>query len=317
MYNILEQLKLDFIYQATSSNSEWIDCNYRYDFYIPNLNLVIETDGRQHKENAWKQKATDIIQNDKNKEIYAINHGKRIIRIDCELSDSEYISKSIKDSKLSEIFDLSNVDYNLADNFASNKSLLVEICNYKKENPLSTTGEISNKFRISSPTIVKYLKLGVKIGILNEYIPRQHPKATTYQRGKAREVNSKPTYQFDMDGNFLNKYESRIIAAEAVNGNVTSITLACKRVKDHKSYKGFLWGDTEYCEPYENIRKKKSDSYKKIKEKVIELYKKDNSLSAKKISKIVGVSDVTVGKYLKEASNNGEIDYVPCKKICG
>lgn len=314
LYNILEQVGVDFIYQATKANVSWIENDYRYDFYIPSMNIVIETDGRQHREDAWKTTADTVKQNDKRKEEYLKIHNIKLIRIDCSFSNNEYISNSIKYSSLVELFDFTNIDYKVADDFASNKSIVVEVCKYKKENPFVTTGEISKKFKISSPTIVRYLKRGVEIGILKEYIPHQHPKATTYQRGKAREVNSKPTYQFDMDGNLLNRYESRVLAAEAVNGCAENITLACKKVKNHKSYKGFLWSDTEYCEPYKSIKHKKSDKYKDIKEKVIELYLKDNTLSTKKIAKLVGVSDTTVGTYLKDASNNGEIVYVPFGK---
>lgn len=299
MYNILEQLDIDFIWQASKANLNWIKCDYRYDFYVPKYNLIIETDGKQHKEDAWNNNAIDIRENDKNKEIYARKNGNVVfVRIDCSLSNEKYIKNSILNSELKKIFDLDGINFSKANEFALHNSLLIEVANYKKENPLATNGEISKLFKISTVTVRRYLLKGVELGILKQYIKNQHPRGTTYQRLKAREVNSKPVYQFDMDCNFIKKYKSRIDAAEYVNGDPSNISLACKRTKNHKSYKGFLWSDTENCEPYN--RNNKSEKYSEIKKKVIEIHNSDKKLSNKKIAKMVGVSDVTVGTYLKE-----------------
>lgn len=299
LYNILEQLELDFIYQATKANVQWIQNDFRYDFYIPNKRIIIETDGRQHKEDAWKTTASQVQENDKNKEQLAIKNNIKVIRIDADMSNGDYMKESIVKSEMQNYFDLSNIDYDKANNFASNKSIVVEVCKYKKENPLCTTGDIVKKFKISNTTVVRYLRIGENLGLIDKYIPHQHPKATTYQRGKAREVNSKEVYQFTMEGIFVKKYSSIVYAAKCIGGDPSNLSQACRRTANHKSYKGYLWSFTEICEPYD--KGKRANNYLEKRKKVIELYKNNDSLSSKKISRIVGVSDTTVNTYLKQA----------------
>lgn len=45
--NVLEQLNINFITQLNKRQYDWCN-NKKYDFYIPNLNMIIETHGVQH-----------------------------------------------------------------------------------------------------------------------------------------------------------------------------------------------------------------------------------------------------------------------------
>lgn len=45
--SLLEQLDVEYIYQLTQKYFDWIG-NYRYDFYIPSKDLIIEVNGLQH-----------------------------------------------------------------------------------------------------------------------------------------------------------------------------------------------------------------------------------------------------------------------------
>ncbi len=54
-----------------------------------------------------------------------------------------------------------------------------------------------------------------------------------------KEKICKSVIQMDLDGNFIQEYNSLTEAAKVVNGNVGNICKACKGIK--KSYKGFKW----------------------------------------------------------------------------
>ena len=58
---------------------------------------------------------------------------------------------------------------------------------------------------------------------------------------KIREKTGKLVYQFDLDGNFISKYESIHEAAKAVNGYPINISNCCNNKKGWLSYKKFVW----------------------------------------------------------------------------
>ena len=85
MYNILNQFNINFIHQATKRVLKWAD-NYRYDFFVRNLNLIIEMNGDQHfnKPIYYRKNVKDEMTNDQKKEMLARNNGiKNYFQIDC------------------------------------------------------------------------------------------------------------------------------------------------------------------------------------------------------------------------------------------
>ena len=261
LYNILEQLNINFIYQASKSNTCWITNNYKYDFYIPNKKIIIEIDGAQHKNvNAWGKTVTEVQFNDKNKEDFAKNNGMNIIRISADVSSNEYIMNSIKKSKLNQYFDISNIDYNKANTFALYKSIIVEVCNDRKKLKL-TNAELSKKYGVCAGTITSYLKKGEKIGIIDKYIPHQYAKSSDYQKYIAKIKNSKTVYQFTLNGDYVREYMNAEEAAKSVNGIAGNIRSICQQKNDNKSYKGYLWRYDNKCNPY---KKRESHNCRKV-----------------------------------------------------
>lgn len=164
MFNVLSQINVKF---ETQKVFYWSD-RKRYDFYIPDLNCIIETHGMQHYKHTGRGRSLEEEQvNDEYKYELAIINGvkpKRYITIDCRESDIDFIKNKIIHSKLAEIFDLSDVDW-INVNKESTKSLIIEVCNsYKNEN-LSIT-DLLKKFGLSRSTIIKYLKRGSSIGLI-------------------------------------------------------------------------------------------------------------------------------------------------------
>lgn len=166
MFNILKQINIDFTTQLSKSTFKW--CNkYKYDFYIPSINTIIETHGEQHyskHRGCFKRTLEQEIENDKYKKQLALNNGIcKYITIDCRESNTEFIKQSIMNCELNELFDLSNIDWLKAEEHAINSNLIKEVCNYwnnKKE--WESTTDLAREFGLAKNTIIKYLKQGNK-----------------------------------------------------------------------------------------------------------------------------------------------------------
>ena len=181
MFNLLKQLRIDFVYQFGKTNSKW--CNkYKYDFYfkLNNEEYIIETHGGQHYEEGFSryggQTLEQIQTNDKNKKELAIENGikpENYIVIDCRYSELEFIKNNILHSRLNEIFDLNNIDW-IKIGQDSEKSLVKEVCDYwHLHNEINNEGllikDLSYIFKINPTTISRYLKTGTKIDLCNFY----------------------------------------------------------------------------------------------------------------------------------------------------
>ncbi|EGT3619822.1 hypothetical protein FJ641_10510 [Clostridium perfringens] len=171
--NLLEQLNVDF---EIEYSPKWIKPK-RYDFYIPKLNMIIETHGIQHyienfqyegNRNLKEEKANDKYK----KEIALANGIKRYIELDCRESNLEWIKNSILNSELNDLFDLSNIDWNKCAKFA-NKNIVKKVCEYwdnKREDEV--VNDLMKKFNLSKNATQSYLKKGTKLGWCN-YDPKE------------------------------------------------------------------------------------------------------------------------------------------------
>lgn len=69
VYALLKQNGIDFIYQLNKKDKEWCD-KYRYDFYIPCINMIVEVNGKQHIKDGriiFNQTQREIFENDADK----------------------------------------------------------------------------------------------------------------------------------------------------------------------------------------------------------------------------------------------------------
>lgn len=175
MFNLLRQLG---VLTKTQYHTYWSK-NKKFDFHFEcdGEKYIIETHGIQHYEQTTRKGARTLKEeqaNDKYKKELALSNGikeENYAVIDCRKSELEWIKNSILHSKLNELFDLSEIDWLKAEEFAlSNR--VKEICNFKKDNPNITTNEIEEISNIERTTIVKYLKRGAKLGWC-EYNPQK------------------------------------------------------------------------------------------------------------------------------------------------
>lgn len=147
---------------------------YSYDNYFEynGEKYILEMDGAFHYIRYYKSNLslddTQRIDNIKNN--LAELHNINIIRINCFYSTKDYIKKNILDSSLSNIFDLSKVDWETCDKKAST-SLIEIVSNYYNAHEDMSVNNIAKHFKLQPCTISKYLYKGNEFGICN-YHPR-------------------------------------------------------------------------------------------------------------------------------------------------
>lgn len=162
MFNIFEQLGEEVVTQYNKFYAKWCK-NYLYDFYSVKFNIMIEMHGIQHyDENSnWKISLKEQQKIDKIKRELALSNGiSNYIELDCRYSDKEHIKNSILNSELINYFDFSNIDWYETDRFAT-KNLTKEVCEYYEmhKNEILMK-DIANTFKISTVTLMNYLKKG-------------------------------------------------------------------------------------------------------------------------------------------------------------
>ena len=182
MRSMLKQLDVVFEQEYMP---EWIKPK-RFDFFVPSKKLIIEMDGNVgHGRTMFD--GSDPIQSlkvDMYKDGKALENGLDVVRIDCIISDSDYIKNSIYESALSDIFDLSKVDFSQC-NKDANSSLKMVVCNlWNKYHDMS---KILNEVNLRRSTIIRYLKDCTKYDLC-DYNPKE-------QQIKSGKSNIEKAYQ--------------------------------------------------------------------------------------------------------------------------
>jgi very-short-patch-repair endonuclease len=162
MYKLLQQLNIDF---QTEYSPNWIKPK-RYDFYFDHKNnkYIIEMDGAFHtKDNdlsgQTKERSKEI---DCYKDTQANKNNIKVIRINSEKSNMEFLKNNIYGSYLSSIFDLSQVDWLKCHEF-SLSNMIKTICKMWN-NEIEDYTRIEKETKLNKQTIRKYLKQGSKLG---------------------------------------------------------------------------------------------------------------------------------------------------------
>lgn len=138
----------------------------RYDNYFEykGKKYVVEMDGGFHYKSTDFGSLEEAEAIDQEKDRLAKEHGIIMIRIDCRESNMDYITKNIKESKLSEVFDLSQVDWNECNKQAAS-NLAKEVCLFFETNKNQMLPiEIARYFSISIDTLRRYRKIGEDAG---------------------------------------------------------------------------------------------------------------------------------------------------------
>lgn len=112
MLNVLNQLNIEYETQISSKTLRYVG-DKRYDFYLPNHNIIIEVHGEQHYGNAFRdyryEHENDMIKYDL-AVLNGFEYNKNYFIINSSKSTLEWMKKNIIET-LGCLFDLSNVNW--------------------------------------------------------------------------------------------------------------------------------------------------------------------------------------------------------------
>lgn len=149
----------------------------RYDFYVPSLNLIIETHGMQHMdgrgfESIKRRSLTEEQLNDEIKRELALSNGiEYYIELDCRLSEFDYVKNSIYNSQLSNLFDFTVINWVDCHSY-TNSSLVKEVSDLWNAGIKSST-RISRELNRNLSSVIKYLKHGALLGLC-DFVPNEN-----------------------------------------------------------------------------------------------------------------------------------------------
>nr|DAR08087.1 MAG TPA: restriction enzyme [Bacteriophage sp.] len=240
VHSLLSQCNVKFISQVTKTTLQWAE-NYRYDFYIPALNMIIETHGMQHyRETGRGRPLIEEQKNDKVKKQLAKDNGiEHYIVLDCRKSELGWIKSSVLNSDLKDVLNLSLIDWDLCQTKCKT-NILVEVCIAKTKQPYLTTTEIATMFGLNCNTVRNYLKRGVHLNLV-EYNPLVEKQRTTIKMTKK---NYKPVNVYK-DGIQVNKEPFASvkhlseISHGVFNTKLSSSAIASVCRGERKTHKGF------------------------------------------------------------------------------
>ena len=167
MFNVLEQLNIDFQTQLSKTTFKWCG-NYKYDNYLIKTKCIIETHGLQHyeiiKNTNWGKTLEEIQENDIEKEQLAKDNDiKNYIVLDCRKSELEWIKDSLMTSELPELlnFKEEDIDWLKCHEYACSnlikKTCELWNCGFK-------ISVIAQMQKINRTTVVKHLKQASEFG---------------------------------------------------------------------------------------------------------------------------------------------------------
>lgn len=228
--NLLLQLHVENLIPEYSP--KWI-APKRFDNYFEynGDKYILEMDGGFHyMDNTYDGSSVEVSENnDFRKDLVAKFHGIEVIRVDCRSLNLGGIRQEIEKSRLSEIFDLSKVDWNKCD-LESQKPLTVKAWNLFNEG--KRIFEIEKEIGVNRQTVRKYLKKGAAIGKVD------------YQCEDGKRVVPKDIEIYTIDNEYIDScssfYECVDILLRIKPQEKFSYITAKKYCSSEKPYKGFL-----------------------------------------------------------------------------
>ena len=239
--SLLNSLNIEFIAQLTSTTYKWCG-NKRYDFYIPSLNMIIETHGEQHYKDTNRTKLNEVANNDKEKEVLALNNGIiHYIVLDCRHSDFDFIRQNIISSDLIKLLN-SDIEWNVVRKM-TNDTLTIQMWEYwnSLSEPISIT-KFAEKFEVSRQVAKDVLQEGFAQNKLQFSMDDILNKNIKERNERAKGIANKAKVAIYKDGLLLGEFESMHELerkSEELYGTklITSkISLVCDK---DKKYKGF------------------------------------------------------------------------------
>lgn len=240
MMSVLDQIGVNYL---TQYKFNWAN-NKKYDFYIEKINCIIEVHGGQHYgDRGFEKIGGRTFEEEKLNDEYKMrmanaNNINNYIVIDCRKSELEFIKNSILNSRLAEIYNLDNIDWNKCKSFSV--SSLVKTVS-ELWGTIGNATEIGENVNLSRYTVTKYLKQGKALSWCD-----YDSKEAQRQNGK---LHGKQIVQLTLiNGQFIRSWASATEAGnelEISHGNISSTCTGRK-----KSAGGYKW---MYKDEYEKM----------------------------------------------------------------
>lgn len=247
IFQLFKELEINFVWQASRTTFKWINNLIKYDFYLPDYNCIVEVHGQQHyKPSKFKRTLEEEQQNDKQKKELALTNGiSNYIVINCENVLGNAILNNIKRSSLLEFLNYRFEDINWSKCFEKAvTSMDKKICEYFKEHPDKSTGELGEILGFKRSKIKQALLRGTEIGWCN-YDSIVASKNIGYKTGKyVREKTSIP-FEVYKDGVLVGLFFN-VSDLEKYSREHLPYLLSKSRVADvynghRESYRGFTF----------------------------------------------------------------------------
>lgn len=238
IYNLLNEIGVDFVYQLSSKKVDWCD-KYKYDFYIPCVDCIIEVMGLQHYKDCSWSTYEETHKNDLFKKKLALNNVKYYIELDARYSNLNYIKQSILRSKLDDI--LSLFLYHISWKKIHKKSLssILDTIVDKYNNVTKDINDLSDMTGLSNVTIVRYLKNANELRLCDYDTKNKKIDTLNKNHSMNSERYSKPVMCLN-DGNvFRNAKIAQSISDELYNKHLDSRNISTVCHGKEKATKGF------------------------------------------------------------------------------
>jgi transposase len=212
-----------------------------YDFFLKKSKRIIEVHGEQHYKEGFQgiggRTLEEEQENDRLKKNEALKNGideSSYIVIDAKISTLEYLKNSILNSRIRELFDLSNVDWDKCHEDAL-KTIVKTACD-EWNSGTKNVRKISEKLGLGHSTVLRYLKQGAEIGWCDYDAENE-----IYSR--------KAVVQLTIYGEFISEYKSVSEASHEMGVSTTSNISSVCTGKTRTAY-GYRW---LYKEDYNNL----------------------------------------------------------------
>ena len=197
--------------------------NKRYDFYLPEYNVIVEIHGSQHSSNkdfsflGGKTYIEEIMNDDVKMNLALQNHVSEYIIINNVYSDAKDLKSNIMDSILPTILNFSSEDIDWAEchKFAltSDVKLVCEYYNIYETN----IDKLARIFHKSPSTIRKYLKQGNECGLCDYNAEKAKNEAHRKSVQTMISGRSKSVIQLNINDEILAVYPSIQEAQRSLN----------------------------------------------------------------------------------------------------
>lgn len=225
--NLLKELNIEFEYQK---RFDWSNGKI-YDFYIPSLNMIIETHGGFHYRSTKFSDHIEVQKNDTEKKNNAINNNmSKYITIDCRESKLNILKENFTKS-LSEIFDLKSIDFSKIWKLSQKSEMFKYWDIWNNNNNMKSLSELSNELMIDRHKLANYLKIGDKLGKC-----KYNPNIASYS---TKERLGKKIDKYNSNGELIETFISLIEAGKSVGICSTTIRYYINKNKQDKN--GFTW----------------------------------------------------------------------------